>query len=129
MMIYISRKDILYFDAERRGKYQLPQSTIYQNGSPVWLIAGSCSGFGLLLSLRALQAGHRVIATVRDPVRSAEAVKSIEEAGGRIIQLDMAESKASITEKIQEAERIFGKIDHLVNNAGHAVLGVIELFT
>ncbi|KAL2683032.1 hypothetical protein Neosp_007495 [[Neocosmospora] mangrovei] len=97
--------------------------------APVWFITGSSNGFGMLLSLRALQAGHRVIATVRDPVRSAEAVKSIEEARGKIIQLDMTESKASITKKIQEAEKIFGKIDYLVNNAGYSVLGVIELFT
>ncbi|KAM0418567.1 hypothetical protein ACHAPT_012466 [Fusarium lateritium] len=97
--------------------------------APVWFITGSSNGFGLLLSLRALEAGHRVIAAVRDPVRSAEAVRSIEGAGGRVVQLDMIESKASITKKIREAEDIFGRIDYLVNNAGYSVLGVIELFT
>ncbi|KAF4470875.1 oxidoreductase yusz [Fusarium albosuccineum] len=96
---------------------------------PVWFITGSSNGFGLLLSLKALEAGHRVIATVRDPKRSAEAVQSIEAAGGKIVEVDMTESKASITKKIQDAEKIYGRIDYLVNNAGYSVLGVIELFT
>ncbi|KAM5354324.1 hypothetical protein ACJ41O_000973 [Fusarium nematophilum] len=97
--------------------------------SPVWFITGSSNGFGLLLSLRALEAGHRVISTVRDATKSASAVRSIEQAGGKVIQLDMTEPKASITQKIQDAEKIFGRIDYLVNNAGYSVLGVIELFT
>lgn len=99
------------------------------SSSPVWFITGSSNGFGLLLSLRALEAGHRVISTVRDTTKSAQAVQSIEKAGGKVIQLDMTESKASITQKIQDAEKIFGHIDYLVNNAGYSVLGVIELFT
>ncbi|KAF4337677.1 oxidoreductase yusZ [Fusarium beomiforme] len=96
---------------------------------PVWLITGSSNGFGLLLSLRALKAGHRVIATVRDTTRSADAVRQIEEAGGKIITVDLTESKASIAKKVQDAENIYGRIDLLVNNAGYSVLGGIELFT
>ncbi|CAG7562467.1 unnamed protein product [Fusarium equiseti] len=97
--------------------------------TPVWLITGSSNGFGLLLSLRALKAGHKVIATVRDTTRSADAIGRIEGAGGRIITLDMTESKASITEKIQDAEKAYGRIDYLVNNAGYSCLGAVELFT
>ncbi|KAJ3544785.1 hypothetical protein NM208_g2866 [Fusarium decemcellulare] len=89
--------------------------------APVWFITGSSNGFGLLLSLKALEAGHRVIATVRDPKRSADAVQSIEAAGGKIVEVDMTESKASITKKIQDAEKIYGRIDYLVNNAGYSV--------
>ncbi|KAL6410037.1 hypothetical protein AUP68_06446 [Ilyonectria robusta] len=115
------------FLIERQSFNHLPH--IIMSSSPVWFITGSSNGFGLLLSLRALEAGHRVISTVRDTTKSAQAVQSIEKAGGKVIQLDMTESKASITQKIQDAEKIFGHIDYLVNNAGYSVLGVIELFT
>ncbi|RFN42345.1 hypothetical protein FIE12Z_12829 [Fusarium flagelliforme] len=97
--------------------------------TPVWLITGSSNGFGLLLSLRALKAGHKVIATVRDTTKSADAIGRIEGAGGKIITLDMTESKASITKKIQDAEKAYGRIDYLVNNAGYSCLGAVELFT
>ena len=44
---------------------------------------------GLLLSLRALEAGHRVIATVRNPKRLIMAVNRISIAGGKVITLDL----------------------------------------
>jgi NAD(P)-dependent dehydrogenase (short-subunit alcohol dehydrogenase family) len=97
--------------------------------TPVWLITGCSNGLGLLLSLRVLKAGHKVIATVRDTTRSADAVRQIEEAGGKIITIDLSESKANITKKVQDAENIYGQIDYLVNNAGYSLLGAIELFT
>ncbi|KAF4447724.1 hypothetical protein F53441_8743 [Fusarium austroafricanum] len=96
---------------------------------PVWLITGSSNGLGLLLSLRVLKAGQHVIATVRDTTRSADAVHQIKEAGGKIITIDLTESQASIAKKVQDAEKIYGRIDYLVNNAGYSVLGGIELFT
>ncbi|KAJ9418422.1 hypothetical protein QL093DRAFT_2385179 [Fusarium oxysporum] len=97
--------------------------------TPVWFITGSSNGLGLLLSLRVLKAGHRVIATVRDTTRSADAIRQLEEAGGKIVTIDLTESKASITKKVQDAEKAYGRIDFLVNNAGYSVLGGIELFT
>ncbi|KAF4995453.1 hypothetical protein FGRMN_5134 [Fusarium graminum] len=97
--------------------------------TPVWLITGSSNGLGLQLSLRVLKAGHRVIATVRDKVRSADAVRQIEEAGGKIVTIDLTESRESITKKVHDAENIYGRIDYLVNNAGYSVLGAVELFS
>lgn len=96
---------------------------------PVWFITGASNGFGLLLCLRALKAGHNVIGTVRDKTRSSEAVKSIEDAGGKIIEMDMTEIQPSIVQKIQGAELFYGKIDNLVNNAGFSMLGPIASFT
>ena len=66
------------------------------NDSPVWFITGASSGFGQLLALRALQAGHRVIGSVRNKSRAAGPVNEIESAGGKIVELDMTESQASI---------------------------------
>ena len=97
--------------------------------SPVWFITGTSNGLGLLLSLRALKAGHRVIATVRDPKRSAAAVEKISDAGGKVIVLDLEESQESIFKKVQDAEKTYGHIDYLVNNAAYSLLGPLEHFT
>lgn len=97
--------------------------------TPVWFITGASNGLGLLLSLKVLAAGHKVIGTARNLERSAVAIKSIEDAGGYVIQLDMTESRESIIKKVQAAEKKIGDIDVLVNNAGYSVLGPIEFFT
>ena len=97
--------------------------------SPVWFITGTSNGMGLLLSLRALEAGHRVIATVRDPKRSATAVDRISTAGGKVITLDLEEQQESIFTKVRDAEKIYGHIDYLVNNAAYSLLGPLEHFT
>lgn len=96
---------------------------------PVWFITGTSNGFGLLLTLKALAAGHVVVATIRDLERSAAAVESITQAGGNVVQMDMTESRESIIAKIQDAEKQFGPIEYLVNNAGYSLLGPIESFT
>lgn len=93
--------------------------------SPVWFITGASSGFGRLLCLRALQAKHCVIGSVRSRSKAADAVSEIEARGGKIIELDMTESKESITRKIQEQ----GQIDYLVNNAGYSLIGAGEHFS
>lgn len=96
---------------------------------PVWLITGASGGLGLILALRVLRAGHKVIGTMRNTSRASDAVTAIEIAGGNVIQMDMTESQASITKKIRDAEAIHGWIDVLVNNAGFAMLGPISQFT
>ncbi|KAI1088867.1 NAD(P)-binding protein [Rostrohypoxylon terebratum] len=93
--------------------------------SPVWFITGASNGFGLILCLRALKAGHRVVGSVRSKTKSADAVKKIEAAGGQVIELDMTESKESIDKKVKAV----GQIDYLVNNAGYFVLGAVEQVT
>ncbi len=92
---------------------------------PVWLITGASNGFGLILCLRALKAGHAVIGSVRNKDKSADAVKQIEAAGGKVIEMDMTESQSSIATKVKAV----GRIDHLVNNAGYSVLGALEHYT
>lgn len=96
--------------------------------SLVWFITGTSNGMGLLLALRVLKAGHKVIATVRNPKRSAEAVDKITNAGGKVMVLDLEESQESIFAKVRDAEKVYGHIDYLVNNAAYSLLGPLEHF-
>ncbi len=96
--------------------------------SQVWLITGASNGFGLLLALKALAAQHRVIGTVRSKAKSADVVRQITAAGGQVIELDMTDSQATIIAKVHDAEKLYGQIDVLVNNAGYSILGAIEQF-
>ncbi|OJD29570.1 short-chain dehydrogenase [Diplodia corticola] len=86
----------------------------------IWVITGATSGFGLALSLRALRTGHTVYSTVRRRTgdRYADAVKTIEEAGGKCVELDVSDLDAipkAIESILGECD---GKVDVLVNNAG-----------
>ncbi|KAI0870053.1 putative short-chain dehydrogenase [Hypoxylon argillaceum] len=89
---------------------------------PVWFITGVSNGFGLLLTLRALKVGHRVIGTLRNKAKHTAAVQQIETAGGEIIEMDMTESQDSIQKKVKAV----GRIDYLINNAGYAIFGCLE---
>lgn len=92
-----------------------------------WLITGSSSGFGLLLARTILARGHNVIATSRNPSRTPEYVKEVEStARGKWLTLDVTADAATIKTTIQEAHKLFGRIDVLINNAGYSVLGAAE---
>jgi len=92
--------------------------------SQVWLITGASSGFGTVLAKAALKAGHKVIATARNPVKAAEAHPEIESLGGRWLELDV--TSPDTKEKVDKAIREFGRIDVVINNAGYSILGSVE---
>ncbi|KAI1176171.1 putative short-chain dehydrogenase [Nemania sp. FL0916] len=89
---------------------------------PVWFVTGASNGLGLVLALRVLKAGHTLVGSVRSKTKAATAVEKIEKAGGTVVELDMTESQASITKKVQAV----GRIDYLVNNAGYSLLAPCE---
>ena len=92
--------------------------------SKVWFITGCSSGFGFSLARIALSNGHKVIASSRNPAKTPELVKEIKDKGGEWISFDL--TTKDISQKIREAEEIFGPIDVLVNNAGYSLLGAVE---
>jgi NADP-dependent 3-hydroxy acid dehydrogenase YdfG len=64
-----------------------------------------------------LNAGHRVIATSRDPDKTPDLKREIESTdAGRWVQLDVTDP--DLEQKVGECVKIFGPIDVLVNNAG-----------
>jgi NAD(P)-dependent dehydrogenase (short-subunit alcohol dehydrogenase family) len=93
---------------------------------PVWLITGSSSGFGLSLTRIALRAGHKVIATSRNPSKTPDLVSEIQKLGGVWHALDMTSPESEIAAAVQKAIEVWGRIDVLVNSAGYALLGAFE---
>lgn len=90
----------------------------------VWLITGCSAGFGRELALAALAAGDRVMVTARQPHLLAGLVA----AGGervRTAPLDVTDEEqvaAALARTLAE----FGRVDVVVNNAGHGSVGAVE---
>jgi NAD(P)-dependent dehydrogenase (short-subunit alcohol dehydrogenase family) len=99
-----------------------------ENKSLVWFITGCSSGFGESLTLIALEAGHKVIATSRNPSKDPELVKRVEELGGIWLALDITSPKETLQGVVDKGIKKFGRIDVLVNCAGIGILGAIEDF-
>ncbi|OHT20592.1 oxidoreductase [Edaphosphingomonas haloaromaticamans] len=92
--------------------------------SRTFLITGVNSGLGKAFAQEALDAGHRVIGTVR---RDADAQAFAAFAPGRAypLILDVTDFRA-IPAAVADAERSAGPVDVLVNNAGYGHEGVLE---
>lgn len=90
-----------------------------------WFITGCSSGFGLELARAALDAGQTVIASSRRPEKTPELVAEIKGRGGHWIALDTAGS--DVEKIVAEAAAKYGPIDVLVNNAGYATGGPLEV--
>src|SRR3984885_14026893 len=90
----------------------------------VWLITGSSRGLGRALAEAVLAAGHRLVATARNPGQLAELV---ERHGNRVraVALDVTDERAAIA-AVQTAVDAFGRLDVLANNAGYGDLASIE---
>lgn len=93
-------------------------------GSPVWLITGCSSGFGREFVRAALAHGFRVVATARDPGKLRDLIAGHEDQA-KALALDVTK-RDQIRHAVGEAERAFGRIDVLVNNAGYGYLAAVE---
>lgn len=89
-----------------------------------WLITGCSTGLGLDIARAVLRAGEKCIATSRNPARSPEAMKEIEQLGGVWAKLDVA--SPSLENDIKEIVKHHGTADVVVNNAGYAEGGALE---
>ncbi|HET6554444.1 MAG TPA: oxidoreductase [Dyella sp.] len=92
--------------------------------SQVWLITGSSRGFGKALAEAVLAAGHRLVATARQPVQ-LEALAQRYGDQVRTVALDVTDAVAA-QNAVQAAVDAFGRLDVVVNNAGYGNLATVE---
>lgn len=92
--------------------------------SQVWLITGSSRGLGRALAEAVLAAGHKLVATARNPAQLAELAERYGDQV-RTVALDVTDPRAA-GDAIDGAIQAFGRLDVLVNNAGYGNIGSIE---
>jgi NAD(P)-dependent dehydrogenase (short-subunit alcohol dehydrogenase family) len=90
----------------------------------VWLVTGSSRGLGRAVVVAAAEAGHRVMATARQPGQ----VKDLVAAYPGLVEtvaLDVT-NPAAAHRAVRAAVDAFGRLDVVVNNAGYADSAPIE---
>jgi NAD(P)-dependent dehydrogenase (short-subunit alcohol dehydrogenase family) len=92
----------------------------------VWLVTGAGRGMGVSIAKAALAAGHKVVATGRNPGKVATALG--ESASLLVVKLDIT-SPADAEAAVKVAIERFGRIDVLVNNAASFHAGYFEELT
>ena len=90
----------------------------------IWLITGCSRGLGRSLAGAVLEAGHKLVATARNP---SELSDLAERYGDQIqtVALDVTDPEAA-NAAITNAVDTFGRLDVLVNNAGYGNVNAIE---
>jgi NAD(P)-dependent dehydrogenase (short-subunit alcohol dehydrogenase family) len=86
-----------------------------------WFITGCSSGLGRAIAVHVLQRGERAVVTARNP----EAVKELVSKNSIALALDVTKPD-QVKAAVEQAERAFGGIDVLVNNAGYGYLAAVE---
>lgn len=90
----------------------------------VWLVTGGSSGFGRKISEAALARGDKVAATARRVERLKDLVGQAPERA-HAIALDVTDPEG-VRRAVDEVLERFGRVDVLVNNAGHGQVGAVE---
>jgi NAD(P)-dependent dehydrogenase (short-subunit alcohol dehydrogenase family) len=92
--------------------------------SQVWLITGSSRGLGQQLAQAVLAAGHRLVATARQPQQLQPLA---DRYGDRVVTVALDVTDAAAAQRaVQTAVERFGRLDVLVNNAGYGNIAPVE---
>src|SRR6185437_1925666 len=92
--------------------------------SQVWLITGSSRGLGQQLAQAVLAAGHRLVATARQPQQLQPLV---EQYGEQVVTVELDVTDAVAAKRaVQTAIDSFGRLDVVVNNAGYGNIAPVE---
>jgi NAD(P)-dependent dehydrogenase (short-subunit alcohol dehydrogenase family) len=95
----------------------------------VILITGTSSGIGRLAAETLARAGHFVYASMRETAsRNREAAEALAKLPARVIDLDVTQPE-SVSHTVETVIHEAGRLDVLVNNAGHMPIGITEAFT
>ena len=93
------------------------------------LITGASTGFGRDTAETLSRAGHKVLASMRDPEgKDRTHANALRGQNIEVVELDVTDSK-SVERTVAAVIAKAGRIDVLVNNAGVAAAGVSEAFT
>jgi len=90
----------------------------------VWFITGASRGFGFEIAKAVLQSGDKVVATVRSTPERLTA--SLENNPNLLVVLLDVTNEAQVQKAVGAGIEKFGRIDVLVNNAGHGLLSAVE---
>ncbi|WP_173932702.1 oxidoreductase [Chelativorans sp. Marseille-P2723] len=91
---------------------------------PTWFITGCSTGFGRELAKAVLKRGWNAAVTARDPAAITDIVADHPERA-LSAALDVTD-KSQIIAAVNAAQRRFGRIDVLVNNAGYGYRSALE---
>lgn len=97
------------------------QSTVAAE-PPVWFITGCSTGFGLELARQAIERGYRTVVSSRDPA-SLEGFSATDNV--LVLALDVTRHD-QVVAAVTAAQKRFGAIDVLVNNAGIGYFAAVE---
>src|ERR1700761_3341082 len=95
-----------------------------QSNKPVWFVTGCSTGFGRELVRQVLKKGWNAVVTARD----ADKVKDLAagyENSVLVLPLDVT-VRDQVVSAVAKAQKHFGKIDVLVNNAGYGYFTSVE---
>jgi NAD(P)-dependent dehydrogenase (short-subunit alcohol dehydrogenase family) len=98
--------------------------------SKIIFITGTSTGFGKLTTITLANAGHTVIAGMRNTKgKNADIAKELAALPNiDVTEIDVTDD-ASVTQAFQQTLARYGKIDVLVNNAAVAGFGVFEAYS
>ncbi len=95
-----------------------------ENNAPVWFISGCSTGFGLELARLIIARGWNAVVTARDVARVRDLAAGAED---RVLPVALDVTNADqIKSAVSAAEKKFGRIDVLVNNAGYGYQTTVE---
>jgi NAD(P)-dependent dehydrogenase (short-subunit alcohol dehydrogenase family) len=96
----------------------------------VVMITGSSSGFGLATALAFARRGDDVWATMRNPADAGDLSAAVEAEHLQVATLPLdVNDAASVTAAVGRLLEVEGRIDVLVNNAGVAHMGAVEVLS
>ncbi|MFT8711056.1 SDR family oxidoreductase [Komagataeibacter rhaeticus] len=89
-----------------------------------WLITGTSSGFGRIMTERLLERGDTVVATLRQPDR-LHGLQSGYPGRLHLAALDVTDTQ-QVRQVVDRAFAQLGRIDVIISNAGYGLFGAVE---